>query len=75
MDDSVLILFSFSLTVPFAVEERSGVITVVDELTKYDRPMFDFEAVAMQENANLTITTNATVHVVDVNDERGILLK
>lgn len=60
---------------PFAVEERSGVITVVNELTKYRRPMYDFEAVAMQENANLSISTNATVHVVDVNDERGVLLK
>ena len=60
---------------PFAVEERSGVITVVDELTKYNRPMYDFEAVAIQENANLSISTNATVHVVDVNDERGVLLR
>ncbi|CAH0583302.1 unnamed protein product [Chrysodeixis includens] len=74
-DVSYDLLHSYEEGVPFAVEERSGVITVVDELTKYDRPMFDFEAVAMQENANLTITTNATVHVVDVNDERGILLK
>lgn len=63
------------VAVPFAVEERSGVITVVDELTKYNRPMYDFEAVAIQENANVSITTNATVHVVDVNDERGVLLR
>lgn len=65
----------YSFAVPFAVEERSGVITVIDELSKYDRPIYDFEAVALQENANITILTNATVHVVDVNDERGILLK
>lgn len=57
------------------MEERSGVITVIDELSKYSRPIFDFEAVAIQENANITILTNATVHVVDVNDERGVLLK
>lgn len=62
-------------TVPFAVEERSGVITVIDELSKFDRPLFDFEAVAMQEKLNITISTNATVHVVDVNDERGVFLK
>ncbi|XP_075975934.1 cadherin 89D isoform X3 [Anticarsia gemmatalis] len=74
-DVSYDLLHSYEDGVPFAVEERSGVITVIDELTKYNRPMYDFEAVAMQENANLTITTNATVHIVDVNDERGVLLK
>lgn len=57
------------------MEERSGVITVIDELSNFDRPMYDFEAVAIQENANLTIVTNATIHIVDVNDERGVLLK
>ncbi|CAB3227459.1 unnamed protein product [Arctia plantaginis] len=74
-DVSYDLLHSYEDGVPFAVEERSGVITVVDELTKYRRPMYDFEAVAMQENANLSISTNATVHVVDVTDERGVLLK
>lgn len=48
---------------------------MIDELTKYNRPMYDFEAVATQENQNVTLNTNATVHVVDVNDERGVLLK
>ncbi|XP_047517849.1 cadherin-89D [Pieris napi] len=61
--------------VPFAVEERSGVITVVDELSKFDRQVYDFEAVAIQEKYNFSITTNTTVHVVDVNDERGVFLK
>ncbi|KAJ8719256.1 hypothetical protein PYW07_016812 [Mythimna separata] len=74
-DVSYDLLHSYEEGVPFAVEERSGVITVVDELTKYNRPMYDFEAVAIQENANLSITTNTTVHVVDVNDERGVLLR
>lgn len=74
-DVSYDLLHSYEDGVPFAVEERSGVITVIDEMTKYNRPMYDFEAVAKQDNANLTITTNATVHVVDVNDERGVLLK
>lgn len=60
---------------PFAVEERSGVITVIDTLAKFVRPLYDFEAVAIQEKSNLTISTNATVHVVDVNDERGVFLK
>ncbi|KAG6460578.1 hypothetical protein O3G_MSEX012073 [Manduca sexta] len=69
------LLHGYEEGVPFAVEERSGVITVIDELSKYDRPMYDFEAVAMRENTNITVTTNATVHVVDVNDERGVLLR
>lgn len=60
---------------PFAVEEKSGVITVIDELSNFNRPLYDFEAVAMQENANISISTNATIHVVDVKDERGVLLK
>ncbi|KAM3959946.1 LOW QUALITY PROTEIN: cadherin 89D [Aphomia sociella] len=69
------LLHSYEDGVPFAVEEKSGVITVIDELSKFNRPMYDFEAVATQENSNITITTNATIHVVDVNDERGVLLK
>lgn len=74
-DVSYDLLHGYEEGVPFAVEERSGVITVVDDLSRYNRPMYDFEAVALQENANLSIVTNATVHVVDVNDERGVLLK
>ncbi|XP_045496729.1 cadherin-89D isoform X1 [Colias croceus] len=69
------LLHGYEEGVPFAVEERSGVITVVDELSKFDRPVYEFEAVAIQEKHNYTITTNATVHVVDVNDERGVFLK
>ncbi|XP_037975546.2 cadherin-89D isoform X2 [Plutella xylostella] len=69
------LLHGYEEGVPFAVEEKSGVITVIDELSKYNRPMFDFEAMAVQENTNVTIVTNATVHVVDVQDERGVLLK
>ncbi|XP_026333507.1 cadherin-89D isoform X6 [Hyposmocoma kahamanoa] len=69
------LLHSYEDGVPFAVEEKSGVITVIDELSKYNRPLYDFEAVAQQDNLNMTITTNATIHIVDVNDERGVLLK
>ncbi|CAG4966971.1 unnamed protein product [Parnassius apollo] len=69
------LLHGYEEGVPFAVEERSGVITVIHELSEFDRPMYEFEAVAIQDRINLTISTNATVHVVDANDERGILLK
>ncbi|RVE54564.1 hypothetical protein evm_000685 [Chilo suppressalis] len=69
------LLHGYEEGVPFAVEEKSGVITVIDELTNFERPLYDFEAVAMQESTNLSISTNTTIHVVDVNDERGVLLK
>ncbi|XP_072949863.1 cadherin-89D isoform X2 [Epargyreus clarus] len=74
-DVSYDLLHGYEEGVPFAVEERSGVITVIDELSKFDRPLYDFEAMAIQERRNLSISTNATVHVVDVNDERGVFLK
>lgn len=64
----------FLIPVPFAVEERSGVITVVDELTKFDRALYDFEAV-VTDDKTLTLVTNVTIHVVDPQDERGILMK
>lgn len=66
--------YKFYFTVPFAVEERSGVITVVDELSKFERPLYDFEAV-VTDNSDLTLVTNVSVHVVDPQDERGILMK
>ncbi|XP_053605613.1 cadherin-89D isoform X2 [Plodia interpunctella] len=74
-ESSYDLLHSYEDGVPFAVEEKSGVITVIEELSKFNRPIYDFEAVAMQENSNITIATNTTIHVVDVNDERGVLLK
>ncbi|CAG9787087.1 unnamed protein product [Diatraea saccharalis] len=69
------LLHGYEEGVPFAVEEKSGVITVIDELNNFDRPLYDFEAVAIQDSTNLSISTNTTIHVVDVNDERGVLLK
>ncbi|XP_028176911.1 cadherin-89D [Ostrinia furnacalis] len=74
-DVSYDLLHSYEEGVPFAVEEKSGVITVIDELSNFNRPLYDFEAVALQENANISISTNTTIHVVDVKDERGVLLK
>ncbi|XP_014359554.2 cadherin-89D isoform X1 [Papilio machaon] len=74
-DVSYDLLHGYEEGVPFAVEERSGVITVIHDLSKFNRLMYDFEAVAMQEGINLSIATNATIHVVDADDERGFLLK
>lgn len=58
---------NFEITVPFAVEEKSGTITVVDDLSKYDRILYDFEAVVTDENT-IALVTNATIHVVDFDD-------
>lgn len=62
------------ISVPFAVEERSGTITVVDEIEQFDRSTYDFEAVVTDER-ELMLITNVSIHVVDPNDERGIFTK
>lgn len=51
------------VAVPFAVEERSGTITVVDEMNHYDRLLYDFEAV-VTDDSDITLITNVTIHVV-----------
>lgn len=38
-------------------------ITVVDEMSRYDRLLYDFEAV-VTDDADITLITNVTVHVV-----------
>jgi hypothetical protein len=55
------------VAVPFAVEERSGTITVVDNISKFEQPLYDFEAV-VTDGRDLTLVTNVSIHVVD--DER-----
>lgn len=40
------LLHSYSEGVPFAVEERSGIVTVIRELDDFDRSLYEFEAVA-----------------------------
>lgn len=64
----------WGITVPFAVEERSGTITVVEEIERFDRSTFDFEAIVSDER-ELTLVTNVSIHVVDPNDQRGIFPK
>ncbi|XP_045465404.1 cadherin-89D [Harmonia axyridis] len=68
------LLHGYHEGVPFAVEERSGTITVVDELTKFKREHFDFEGVVTNDK-DVYIVTNVTVHVVDPRDEKTILMK
>jgi len=49
--------------VPFAVEEKTGTISVVEVISNYDRTDYEFEAVAT-DNRNLIISTNVTIHIV-----------
>ncbi|XP_078053550.1 cadherin 89D [Augochlora pura] len=68
------LLHSYEDGVPFAVEERSGTITVVEEIERFDRSTYDFEAVVTDER-DLMLITNVSIHVVDPNDERGIFTR
>jgi len=51
------------LLVPFAVEEKTGTISVVEAISNFDRTDYEFEAVAT-DNRNLIISTNVTIHIV-----------
>lgn len=46
------LLHSYSEGVPFAVEERSGVVTVISDLKAFDRTLYEFEAVAAYVRGN-----------------------
>ncbi|XP_018361835.1 PREDICTED: cadherin-89D isoform X2 [Trachymyrmex cornetzi] len=68
------LLHGYEEGVPFAVEERSGTITVVEEIERFDHSIYDFEAIVSDER-ELTLITNVSIHVVDPNDNRGIFTK
>lgn len=40
------LLHSYAVGVPFAVEERSGIVTVIRDLQLFARNFYEFEAVA-----------------------------
>lgn len=67
-------MHAYRISVPFAVEERSGTITVVEEIERFDRSAYDFEAIVTDER-ELTLITNVSIHVVDPNDDRGTFTK
>ncbi|XP_051862506.1 cadherin-89D [Drosophila albomicans] len=46
------LLHTYSEGVPFAIEERSGIITVIRELSEFKRQIYNFEAVANYLFAN-----------------------
>ncbi|XP_022919668.1 cadherin-89D isoform X2 [Onthophagus taurus] len=60
---------SYHEGVPFAIEERSGTIAVVKEILNFDRILYEFEAIVLDENNNHTSTTDVTIHVVDFDDD------
>jgi len=67
-------IHAYRISVPFAVEERSGTISVVEEIERFDRFVYDFEAIVTDER-ELSLITNVSIHVVDPNDDRGIFTK
>ncbi|CAH0559443.1 unnamed protein product [Brassicogethes aeneus] len=68
------LLHSYHEGVPFAVEEKTGTITVIEELEKFNRLNFDFEAVVANEK-DVNLATNVTIHIVDPKDEKTVLMK
>lgn len=57
------LLHTYQEGVPFAVEEKTGTISVVEVISNFDRTDYEFEAVAT-DNRNLIISTNVTIHIV-----------
>lgn len=48
-------------SVPFAIEETSGIVSVVSPLRNYSRSSYEFEAVVTDGRDSLA--TNLTIHV------------
>ncbi|XP_033236535.1 cadherin-89D isoform X1 [Drosophila pseudoobscura] len=78
------LLHTYSEGVPFAIEERSGIITVIRELSEFKRKVYNFEAVANYLFANSTktlvmsrssspLTTVAAPSQSELSDE-GVLI-
>ncbi|TMW39789.1 hypothetical protein DOY81_015131, partial [Sarcophaga bullata] len=75
------LLHTYSEGVPFAIEERSGIITVIRELAEFSRKVYYFEAVANYLFANSTqpllmsrsSQPLTTVPAPDLTDE-GVLI-
>ncbi|XP_008554394.1 cadherin-89D isoform X3 [Microplitis demolitor] len=68
------LLHSYHDGVPFAVEEQTGTITVIDEIERYQRKSYEFEGVVSNDK-DLTLVTNVSINVVDPNDNRELFTK
>lgn len=55
------LLHSYAEGVPFAVEERSGIVTVIRELSEFDRQLYEFEAVAAHVCSLLFLIASGTL--------------
>ncbi|EDW16201.1 cadherin-89D [Drosophila mojavensis] len=75
------LLHTYSEGVPFAIEERSGIITVIRELSEFKRNIYNFEAVAnylfanssqplISSRSSLPLTTVASAELSD----EGVLI-
>ncbi|XP_037944011.1 cadherin-89D-like, partial [Teleopsis dalmanni] len=71
------LLHTYSEGVPFAIEERSGIITVIRELSEFKRKVYHFEAVANYMFANssqpLPMPRSAQPKALELTDE-GVLI-
>ncbi|XP_031334592.1 cadherin-89D isoform X1 [Photinus pyralis] len=67
------LLHSYKEGVPFAVEEKLGIITVIDNLNKYNRSEYEFEAIFITEGG-VSIVTNVTIHVVHPDVDKTSLV-
>ncbi|XP_071543668.1 cadherin-89D [Panulirus ornatus] len=52
---------SYTEGVPFAIEESSGIVSVMSPLQQYSQPTYEFEAVVT--DGTLSLATNLTIHV------------
>ncbi|CAD6233777.1 GSCOCG00007273001-RA-CDS [Cotesia congregata] len=68
------LLHGYHEGVPFAVEEQTGTITVIDEIERYPRKSYEFEGVVTNDK-DLTLITNVSINVVDPNDNRELFTK
>ncbi|CAG0897539.1 unnamed protein product [Darwinula stevensoni] len=66
------LLHKYREGVPFAVEERSGIIAIWDDLEKYGRLHYFFQAIV--SDGNHTVTTNTTIHLVLPEDKNMVEL-
>lgn len=55
------LLHSYSEGVPFAIEEQSGIITVIRPINSFNRNIYNFEAVATYAHLPVEVMKNSFV--------------
>ncbi|CAO1442494.1 unnamed protein product [Diamesa serratosioi] len=77
------LLHSYSEGVPFAIEEQSGIITVIRPINSFNRNLYSFEAVAtyahlpveVQIQAVYMFIANVTVNIVNPSSKNTVFVK